>query len=411
MRRLVTAATTAAMLLAPLAVIAATDPAAAQERVVPRLFQAVRHDRAFSPDGDGRADAARFVFRLDVAARVRVVVRGPDAEVVLNAKLGVLAAGRHVWRWDGRSAGGRLQPDGSYHLLFRATAGDRADRRGARTDLLTRPDGGRLLMSRPTVYPAATLVKDRVHVVYVREGYSSDIAAYPGYYDAPFLRTRLVVKDPDGQVVYDDTTHRYRAAFEWTARVDGVPLPPGDYLLRVTVRNPAGNVRTIRRTVSVSSAELAERVWTSTVAAADADLAPGPIYDPSCNGCGEVCGPVPSDRFPGGLSFRQPCSFGYAAVRYFGAAPPFVPAPVDDFRITATGGPTTPGAPDTGELSGVVTGPGDTTVTTPWTPVDLRHHPYVPDGDQPVWWSFSTSELNSYDVASFTVEYRYYVPV
>ena len=75
----------------------------------------------------------------------------------------------------------------------------------------------------------------------------------------------------------------------------------------------------------MSDAQLTERVWTATIPAASADQRPGPVYDPSCLGCGEVCGPVPSDRFPGGLSFRQPCSFGYAAVEHFAAAPPDVP--------------------------------------------------------------------------------------
>ena len=55
-------------------------------------------------------------------------------------------------------------------------------------------------------------------------------------------------------------------------------------------------------------------------------------------------------------------------------------------------------------------GPGDATVSTPWRPVDLTHHPYLPDARQPVNWGFSTAN-NNYDLASFTVEYRYYTPV
>ena len=123
---------------------------------------------------------------------------------------------------------------------------------------------------------------------------------------------------------------------------------------------------------------------------------------------------MPSERFPGGLSFRQPCSNGtldWPTVRFFGASPPLTPAPTDSFRVTATGGPTTPGGSDWGTLYGVVMGPGDATVSTPWRPVDLTHHPYLPDATQPVNWSFSTSQNNNYDLASFTVEYRYYTPV
>jgi hypothetical protein len=105
---------------------------------------------------------------------------------------------------------------------------------------------------------------------------------------------------------------------------------------------------------------------------------------------------------------------------------------VDSYRITATGGPTTPGAPDVGTLTdawsngyvtavGLTMGPGDATVSTQWQPVALTSYPFVPRGNQPVTWRFSTfgcpsclpppSEENSYDLASMTVEYRYYLPV
>ena len=61
-------------------------------------------------------------------------------------------------------------------------------------------------------------------------------------------------------------------------------------------------------------------------------------------------------------------------------------------------------------LDGVTLGPGDATATTPWTKVDLTHYAYLPDAEQPVRWGFSTTDGNDYDVATFTVEYRHYVP-
>jgi hypothetical protein len=120
---------------------------------------------------------------------------------------------------------------------------------------------------------------------------------------------------------------------------------------------------------------------------------------------------VPSDRFPDGLSFRQPCSFGYAAVEYFAAAPPDVPAPVDAYRVSATGGPTTPGDSDVAHFDDLVLGPGDATATTPWEQVDLDAYPYLPDAGRPMRWAVSTSQENDYDISTFTLEYRYYVPV
>ena len=232
------------------------------------------------------------------------------------------------------------------------------------------------------------------------------------YSDRPIrLTARFVVVDAAGETVLRRTSTKYTPSLSWTARDDaGRPVAPGTYTLRVRITDEAGNARRFRHEVQVSDAQLAERVWTATIPAASADPGRGPVYNPSCLGCGEVCGPVPSDRFAGGLSFRQPCSFGYAAVGYFAASPPFVPAPVDAFRVTATGGPTTPGGTDIAHFGGLVLGPGDASATTPWTTVDLDANPYLPEARRPVTWGVSTSDQNDYDIASFTVEYRYYVP-
>ena len=89
---------------------------------------------------------------------------------------------------------------------------------------------------------------------------------------------------------------------------------------------------------------------------------------------------------------------------------PFDVAPVDSFRVTATGGPTEPGSPDTGYLSGTPTAPGDSSTTTPWLPVGLTGYPHLPHQDRPVSWRFGTWDGSSYDVATFAVEYRHYVP-
>jgi hypothetical protein len=65
-------------------------------------------------------------------------------------------------------------------------------------------------------------------------------------------------------------------------------------------------------------------------------------------------------------------------------------------------------------------GPGDATVTTAWQPVALTSYPFLPEAIQPVTWKFWTFGCpsclpppteNSYDLASMTVEYRYYEPV
>lgn len=131
-------------------------------------------------------------------------------------------------------------------------------------------------------------------------------------------------------------------------------------------------------------------------------------YYSSCNGCGETCSPVASERFAGGLSFR-PCPYS-VTVGYYGSDVPFPEAPVDTYRVTATGGPTTPGGTDQGRLMGVLTNPGDASTTTSWMPVRLTSYPFLPVQNRPVTWTFATFAPNSYDVDAFTVEYRHYGP-
>ena len=161
----------------------------------------------------------------------------------------------------------------------------------------------------------------------------------------------------------------------------------------------------------VSDAQLTERLWTVTIPAASADHGPGPVYDPSCLGCGEVCGPVPSDRFPGGLSFRQPCSFGYAAVEYFAAAPTRRPRSVDAYRVSATGGPSTPGDSDVAQLRRPRPRSWGRDRDDAVGARRPRRLSVPPDARRPMSWAVSTSQENDYDISSFTLEYRYYVPV
>lgn len=400
------------LLLAVLACLLIGGPPAQAQQV--DLVKLVDSTAYFSPNGDGVVDQNRVVFRLERSASVRVVISDRHGDEVGRERLGVLSAGRHVWRWDGRSSDGSVVPDGVYGVKVRAESGGTADRINSDTTVVSQPDAGRLVLSRPIVYPAATAVVDSLAVAYVRKGDSEvDRVEGPYFGNRPLrLVTKLRITGPDGVTVFDGAEDGYRHSFKWTARDDnGQALPPGDYRILATVTDEVGNSRTIRRTVAVSAEQLVERTWTTSISAASAEEGKGPISDPLCMGCGDVCDPVDSERFPGGLSFRIDCELGWSAVRDFGARPPVTPAPVDSFRITATGGPTTPEDGDVARFAGLTMGPGDASVTTPWQKVRLGRYPFLPDAHQPVTWGVSTSDGNSYDIASFTVEYRYYVPV
>lgn len=417
MRRLAVVVAAAIGLLVPLTAptvaapraTSASSPAAAALRSPP-LIEVLTQYAAFSPNDDGRQDTQRLRFSLRRAAAVRVTVRVRGEGVVRGpVRLGRLVRGDHSWRWDGRDDRGRVVADRFYVVRLTAVREARGESASSVVEVDTLLERGTVRTTRPIVFPRATTVSDLVQLVYLQPGWDP-------WEEEFFLdgipRATLEVKAPSGQVVRRRTAHgQVRPVFAWYGRDnDGGAVPPGEYTARVTVNDDAGNLSSHRRTVTVSQEDLVEQTWTETVAAADAgSYAP---YFGGCNGCPEYCGPVSSDRFPAGLSFRHPCEnlpdYFHSAAKYFAAEVPVTLAPIDSYRILATGGPAEAGSEDTGELSGAQVGPGDGTFTTPWRGVDLTDHPYLTTG-QPAVWRFSTRQ-GSYDVASFTVEYRHYVP-
>ena len=197
--------------------------------------------------------------------------------------------------------------------------------------------------------------------------------------------------------------------FDWFAvRNNGSPLPAGEYVARLLVSDRAGNRQAFSQPVAVSHQELVEEVWAGPASPASETGRYGPFYG-GCNDCAS-CSPVPSDRFEGGLTFA-PCDFEFASnIGHFAADVPFDAAPVDSYRITATGGPTEPDSSDTGNLHGTPTAEGDSSTTSDWASVRLTEYPHLPGQDRPVDWWFSAPDDDSYDVATFAIEYRHWVP-
>jgi hypothetical protein len=278
----------------------------------------------------------------------------------------------------------------------------------------TTADKGRFLTTRSTVYPEASVVSDRIQLTYLRQGWNPNESLYygEGWHEERLpLHVELTIRDAAGRPVWRVSRESSVLTFNfaWHARgPGGNPLPEGSYDARVVVTDTLGNRSSFTRTVVVSHAQLRPEVWTSTVAAGAATTY-SPEYSPGCNDCGMSCRATPSRRFPGGVSFHGCTSFSFATT-YFVATPPLTAAPVDTFRITATGGPSTPGSDDVGSIAGQTIGPGDASATTPWRRVRLNVPPYLSGQQRAVTFWFGTSDDNSYDVATFTIEYRYYVP-
>ena len=376
-----------------------------------------------SPNGDGRADRARVAFRLTEPATVKVRVLTRAAHRVRGPMVKRFDAGRHVWRWDGRNDNGQPVPDGQYIVRLTARQPD-GTKSVAEAKAFMDRDGnhGALRTSRPTVYPKASIVEDRVLLLYLREGWNPTDASDPHGMAAVYgprmaLRLRVSITDEAGHLVWRRSRRGgVTTAFSWDGRTgSGAVAPAGAYTARLLVTDGALNRTSYRVSVQVSHKQLQLDTWTTTLEAAAATIfiRPAPA---GCNGCGYGCSPVESQRFPGGLSFPE-CPHFSASGADFAVPVPFAAAPVDTYRVTATGGPPAVGGTGSGWLSDQVMGPGDATVATTWFDVHPEAYPYLPHRDLAATWSFGTTAgddpgtTTSYDLASFTVEYRRYVPV
>ena len=371
-----------------------------------------------SPNGDHVRDVANVRFTLSESSRVSVRIReiGKDGET--QVRLGRLAAGDHRWRWQGLDLDGRPLPDGQFVLDLVAARGAVTDHayvvavvRGVPRDTMA--------SSRTTVYPAATVVHDRVELAYLREGWDSlrdedpDNEAFTDEPDPVQVRVALRITDRKGAVVYRAAKHDYTPRFSWDARrPDGTPHPAGRYLARMRSLDVLGNTVTVQRWITVTSAQLREELWTYSSHAALAE--PYAVLHRDT-----VCSAVPSERFIYGLHFGT-CYGGWGEASAALASEVYFPiSPLDSYRVTVNGGPAVPGSQafgaldrDGGSGTGVQMGPGDATATTAWRDVEVLEYPTVLDSSRPVLWSFSTSSYGAgYDLDTVTVEYLHYVPV
>jgi hypothetical protein len=219
------------------------------------------------------------------------------------------------------------------------------------------------------------------------------------------VTSTMRVRNTAGRVVFTrayKVVHTYLRV-RWDGRRAGHALPAGRYYVTVSGKDEDGFTGTTKpRQVTVSAKKLVPRTRTVTAQPANSEA----FVEPSgCNDCTfppPPCGTVvASDRFsqPGALSYRSGSSCA-AAVSLFG-------------------GPTTPGAPDQGELAygdgttsvTVATGSDTGDHTTAGTPVSIRLV-YHGGGDEVpgIVWSFTTRDGASYDVATFTVRYTFLTP-
>ena len=285
--------------------------------------------KAFSPNGDGRKDRAKFTVKVKKSSAVTVrvlragkVVRGP-------VKLGKRKAGATFsWTWNGKDAKGRRVADtaagngNDYQVKVVARSLKTQKKVSVSRAVVVDTDAGlsgdaRLVADSTTVYPWTRVVHDRI---------TFRIEGGAGWFDT----ATLVIRNSAGRVLREIPSNAWSGAsynrgplnsrhVSWDGRAaDGNPLDlgssvrqvwKGDVTAHLRVEDEVGNVaQTPPITIHVSETPLVIRTAEATVAAQDTQI--GYLRD-TCgpgtgNGCGESdpCGTVvPSTRtdMPRGL--------------------------------------------------------------------------------------------------------------
>lgn len=185
----------------------------------------------FSPNGDGRKDVSEMRLRLRESETLSIdVIDAAGNPVRRLATASAVSPARPLpLRWDGRTDGGDIAPDGRYRLRASLTGQGRSVIVPRLVNLDTTPPRPRVLEVKPSqvVGPRAPRMSVEVRGV---------------------SRTRAtrfrVLRTDDGpaRVVAVGRRAGGLRRWLWDGQINGVAAPPGVYLVQVAVRDRAGNV-------------------------------------------------------------------------------------------------------------------------------------------------------------------------
>jgi hypothetical protein len=197
----------------------------------PPPIERVYYPAWISPNGDGRKDVVTLGFRLPAAERVTVqVVDARGAPVRTLSRAAPLASGRHSYRWDGRTDGGRRAPEGAYRLRVELSSQRRTLTALHELTLDVTPPRAEILAVTPAwIAPGGPPRRSRARI------------RYRGPSDPTPLFTVYRLDRARPREVGRFLGPRFRAIALWDGRLGGRPAPPGTYAFRLTVRDPAGN--------------------------------------------------------------------------------------------------------------------------------------------------------------------------
>jgi len=182
--------------------------------------------KVFSPTCDCATRVAVIAFRLRKPDRVRLQIVDSGGKVVRTLVAGTrLRRGRVVYTWNGRDDRGRFVPEGVYkprvHLADQHRTIDLPN--DMRVDT-TAPKVTVESVSPRAISPDGDGRADRVTVRYKLSERAHAIL-HVGSRRVVFTRSQL----PSGSV-------------DWNGKLNGKPVRPGTYLLRLGAQDPAGNV-------------------------------------------------------------------------------------------------------------------------------------------------------------------------
>ena len=395
-----------------LAVLVPVTPTEPVPPVAPVSPGAVRITGAaparISPNGDGRSDTTVISYSSDLAGEVALTVEDRNGATVAGpVALGARPAGAGTVSWAGRGAADQVLPDGQYSARIHVTGDDGVPSTSAP-----------LTVTVDRAAPGLSALTGSAAVFYpVRDGYGDSFAPTMAVAE-PLSALELRIVDSAGrqvQVVRSGARPAGRVSLAWDGRrADGRPAPAGSYRFSFRAVDLAHNERvTGQYGVTVSGKRLVARTATRTVtpAASRERLLVG--------GCSAIGSPATGTCWAGSYEYLSAWYRGCyrdtddlaAAVHRF-TLPPAVR--YGNVNVSAHG-KSYPGYADVGVLlyhdrngnptdTGRVLMPGAGDYRTASVPIT----PWV-DASRTFRWSVATTDMNWYQVKSFTITWSYYL--
>jgi FlgD Ig-like domain len=204
----------------------------------PSVVQRLMVNYTFSPNGDGRYDAAHITFRIKQADDVTVEILDSDGDPVRT-----LMDDKHLdaykpidpsLKWDGRDDDGQLVPDGRYKIR------------------ITLRHLGRALIPQRSIVKDTTPPRPKVRSIGPSKEYGPELLPEPSgepakiRFDPVGYRGKLMIfKTAPGtpRQVYEHALPKGSTTFKWDGTNDaGRRVSPGTYLVVLQWRDFPGNI-------------------------------------------------------------------------------------------------------------------------------------------------------------------------